>query len=205
MESILKIKNTIAFLEEKNPLVLAQLKKQYPGNEDILDGKEKYGAEDHADTPAKQKAVLIASAEGLRAMRGEVAPLQERLRKRLARAKNFRLIAAVVAVFSSTVLAVFIGTNSGSLLTKIVLAVVNLIASTLPLVSGWLETSKYGSNKNMVQYLSEVNATFAEANTVERLLQKDLQLDNYDEDTIRNIKKTDEIFAKLSDVEQQLK
>jgi hypothetical protein len=206
MESILKIKNTIAFLEENNPSALAALKKKYPGNEDILEGKEKYGAEDDADTVSKQKAVLEATVMGLQATRSKVAPFQEALRKRLASAKNFRLLAALIAVFSSTVLVVFIGAKAGSPITRFVLAVINLVASALPLVATWLETSKYGGNKNMVDYLSQVNATFAEANTLERLLQKDLQLDHYDKDTITNIKKAEEqIMPKLYDIEQQLK
>jgi hypothetical protein len=34
------------------------LKKQFPANTEILEGKEKYGPEDHADTPEKKNAVL---------------------------------------------------------------------------------------------------------------------------------------------------
>lgn len=205
MESILKIKNTVAFLEENNPSALAELKKQYPGNTDILEGKEKYGAEDHADTESKQEALIAVSLKGLQGMLVKVTPYQEILRKRLARAKTFRLIASITAIFTSTVLAALIGSNTGSAPVKILFAVINLIASALPILASYLDTSKYGGSKNMSDYLSVVNATFAEAKTLERLLQKDQELHNWDADTISNIKKTDEIFAKLSDIEEQLK
>ena len=204
MANILKIKNTIAFLQESNPEALNELKKQFPGNTEILEGKEKYGAEYHADTPEKKNAVLAVTVKALEGLVIQFTPLQNLLREKLSRAQNLRFIASLIAVFSSTVLAALISTQNGSLIVKVTIAGINLFASALPLIANWMETSKYGGSKKLVDYLTEINTDLAEAKNIERLLQKDVDLNNYDDDTIKNIKKTDEIFGKLADIQEQL-
>ena len=205
MDSILKIKNTIAFLGDTSPEALNDLKKKFPADKDLLSGRETYGAEDNADSPEKRKAVLMVTLKALSVVMDVASPLQNTLRRKLAAAKRLRFIASVLTILSSTVIVVLIGTEKGSFGVKLGLAVFNFITAILPQIADWLGSSKYGDKKSLQESLTELNSLTAEGKSLMRMLQKDMDLDNYDNDTVANVKKTDELLGKLTDVSESLK
>ncbi len=205
MDSILKIKNTVAFLAQVSPEALKVVQNQFPDNKDILSGRETYGAEDHADTPEKKKALVLISIKALSASMSVVEPLLISIRQKLTAAKRLRFVASILSILSSTVIVVLIGTDKGSFGIKIGLAIFNFITAVLPQVADWMSSSKYGGKKDMNDSLVELNSLFAEGKNLGRMLQKDQDLDNYDNDTVANIKKTDELLGKLTEISESLK
>ena len=146
----IKIKNTIAILNKYNGIAFEKVMANYPEIDRQILFSEKYGETNLVEEEGIGNLQIELTICSLKETKKRVLPNIERLKKRLKKAKNFRMIASIVATISSVgLIGLIIGTDNNLL--ALIAALINLASSVCVIVADNMETPSIGGTSNLLE------------------------------------------------------
>jgi hypothetical protein len=196
----IKVNALIDLLDRHERQALEALRRKYPAQHDILTVGTMMGT----DVSQSDSAVYLDVAiEGLRAAKSRVEPNLQRLRDRLRKAKQIRLVGQIIgAITSAGVIAAIVG--NWQMTVTIATALVNFAAVLCTFVAGYLETPLHGGKGNLIDSFETLAATSVEADEVMGTLDVFRRSQPEDARIMEQVSRANAIASKLRLAERML-
>jgi hypothetical protein len=197
----LKVSALVSLLQRHDPEALTHLRAEYPDDADVvLKPGIKFGTE--TETPAAQLYVDTAIAS-LEAGVQRIQPNIREVRRRLKRAKTFRLAGVLVSTVSSVGLLAAI-LSKGDRLFTIVTALVNLLGAMCTILAAHYETADHAPKMDLVTMFDQLVDHRVTAERLLNGLRVARRVNDYSSDSMRMVQDANEVSAKLLKAEEVL-